>query len=228
MRKIRLSKTELLAILFGVILIALSFWLAVVVRVDPEEAQRFIDSFGILGPVVFIISYILTIVVSPLAGTPFILAGYALFGAWKTFFLVYTSNLIGASINFFIARRFGRPAVRRLAGEKSIKKIDEIANLAGTEALIMFRLFGGGIFDFVSYAIGLTNIGFTIYFLITALCLLPNSLIYFALFQKALSLPPKYSIPIFVFLYLYSISVPALVYRHEKKKLESKKNQKNP
>mgnify|MGYP001053019101 CR=1 FL=1 len=33
----------------------------------------------------------------------------------------------------------------------------------------------------------------------------------------------EYSIPIFAFIYLDAILVPALVYRHEKKKLEARK-----
>ncbi len=39
-----------------------------------------------------------------------------------------------------------------------------MAAVAGIKALAILRLFGGVLFDSVSYAMGLTNISFKIYF----------------------------------------------------------------
>ena len=115
--KIKISKSQILAILIGAILIALSFYLAIRVRFDVEDVQEFVFSFGLLGPVVFIFLYVLQQLISPLPGIPLILAGLALFGLGGTFVLVYLSSIIGAAANFGIARKWGRPAVKKLAGD---------------------------------------------------------------------------------------------------------------
>jgi len=208
MRKLKLMRRCLLPVAFIATIIALSFWLAFVVRVDAEKARRFIASFGVWGPVAFISLYVLQQVFAPLAGTPFLLAGFTLFGTRATFIFVYLSDLIGAAANFWIARVWGRPLVRRLSGERATRKIDEIADLAGVEALVTFRLFGGGSFDYVSYAYGLADMGFRPYLLITALCLLPHLVLFFTVFRDVLTFSSPHAFLILVLLYLYSISIP--------------------
>lgn len=65
-------------------------------------------------------------------------------------------------------RKFGRKLVVKLVGEKPMKEVDGFTSVEGKQVLTISRLFGFPIFEFISYAAGLTNISFKSYFIITA------------------------------------------------------------
>jgi uncharacterized membrane protein YdjX (TVP38/TMEM64 family) len=76
--------------------------------------------------------------------------------------------MVSAAVNFFIARRYGRQAVLRFVGPKTLDEIDQLSRAEETTLLILARIFGYYFFDVVSYAVGLTRIGFRKYIVYTA------------------------------------------------------------
>jgi len=62
-----------------------------------------------------------------------------------------------------------------------------MAAVAGIKALAILRLFGGVLFDSVSYAMGLTNISFKIYFWLTSLLPIPGMLLALYLIEKGMT-----------------------------------------
>ncbi|MFC1625964.1 TVP38/TMEM64 family protein [Patescibacteria group bacterium] len=85
---------------------------------------------------------------------------------------------MSAIINFYISRFLGRKWVIKLAGKDSIKRIDQLTDIMGEKLLIFARLFGFPLYEFVSYAVGFTNMSFKRYFLITAtLSVIPGTLL---------------------------------------------------
>ncbi len=204
------------------VIVALSIWAISTFALTPADVKQIIISHGSLGPLVYIGLYVLTVVVSPLTGAPLVVASLAIFGYSRTLLYTYISNLIGASISFFIARKFGRPVIIKLIGKRDMKKVDEITEMIGVQTLIIFRLTGGGSFDFVSYAAGFTCIGFPIYFLITASCLIPGSLVSYYLLKKVMRLQVFPSTLAFVLLCIQVVLVPAFVYRYQKRKMKPK------
>jgi len=117
---------------------------------------------------------------APLAGTPGVLLGVTVYGIKTGMILLYLASLVSASINFVIARRYGRKWVTKLVGEKSMKEVDEFVTIEGKGALWFGRLLGFPIFEFISYAAGLTTISFKSYMSITAIAtLLMNIIAYF-------------------------------------------------
>lgn len=144
--------------------------------------KEFIVHAGILGPLVFSLLYIFTLIVAPLPGFPVLITGFGVFGITQTVLLNYFLCLIGGSINFYIARKWGRQTIQRLVGKKGLDRIDEHVNEFSTEMLILIRLFDGFLFEWISYAAGLTPMSFTRYFIITAVFSIPYNLIawYFA------------------------------------------------
>lgn len=219
MKRIIKSKKGILLIIGFLVIIGLSVWL-LLSRSALSDIEKAIRSYGSFGPLVFICLYVLSVVVSPVSGAPLLIAGIAIFGPLETFIYAYSSNLIGATFNFFIARKFGRPLVTKLAGRKNMNEIDEIAQMIGVRVLIIFRLLGGGSFDFVSYAAGLTSMNFYVYFLITALGLIPSSLIFYYTLSQAVQLPLIYSLPAFILILILLVVLPAIMYKYQKKKLK--------
>lgn len=181
-------------IYFVVIFVAFNVlaWL-VSVLTKSLELKEFTLSLGIWGPVFLILGTAFGGIFIPMTSLPFLLAGLSLYGFWTTFVTWYLGcSIIAPCVDFWIARKYGRSVVAKLAGKQAIKKIDELANITGVKVLIILRLFGGILFDSISYAAGLTRISFKIYFLLTLVLSVPGMLIILYLVEKGLTISPFY------------------------------------
>jgi len=182
------------------------------------QVQSIVSGFGIWGPVFLTVMIALGGIIVPLTALPFILAGLPLYGFWATLLFFYLGNtIIAPVVDFYIARRWGRPAVAKLAGKKAVNEMDKIAKTAGWEALIPMRIFGGVLFDSISYAMGLTSISFKKYLIITLLCPIPGHLLMFYLFQKGQMVNPVYFAVIVVWGWVAALLTPYLIYRYKSK-----------
>ena len=177
--KILLSKTNLLLVIIALVLI---YFLSAAV---PKEAlQETLEGLGILGPLVLGLILLVTYILAPLNGTPFLLVGFYLYGSNIVFFSSIAAW--GSSIiNFWIARRWGRPLVKKMVGIKNINRIDKLTINYGFLAIFSLRVLTGALQDFVSYAAGLTTIKFTRYFLATSLGMIPGTFLWYRLTLKA-------------------------------------------
>lgn len=143
-----------------------------------EQFRNLIEAAGPFGPLVYIGLKAATYVVAPLSGTPVKLAGGALFGFWEGFILVLIGDMLGASLNFWIARLFRLKGITKLAGKKALKQIDETTrHVGGWRALLVARLLLSSLYDFISYAAGLSSIPFKQFFWISLLAGIPSTLL---------------------------------------------------
>lgn len=163
-----------LILLFGVII--QSYFLD-----DFERIKEIILLYGFLAPLVFIFLIVLGIVFAPISGYLIWLPGFYIFGPEKAIIYAIIGGLIGGSIAFLMARRWGRPIVTKFVGKKEMAKIDEFTNELGIETLWVLRIFGGSFFDLISYAAGLTNLSFKNFFMITFFGSLPMDLLVYLL-----------------------------------------------
>lgn len=138
-------------------------------RFNLEDFRSLVEGLGALGPLAVFAYIVLSHVFAPLGGTPGLLIGLAAFGFVPTLLLTYLASLTSAAINFYLACRYGRRLVAKLAGKKAMGDIDLFTAASGVKVLILSRLFGFALFELVSYAAGLTKINFKKYLLITAL-----------------------------------------------------------
>lgn len=165
----RLNKIKILKI-GAVVLITIFCFVAIRYlwpMFDAVKIEKLAKQFGFFGPLVIVFYIVLSHILAPIAGTPGVLVGAVLFGVPKTVFLIYIAGLISAVINFWISKKLGRIWIKKLAGKKTMKKIDDFVKVFGIKILILSRLFGFALFEVVSYGAGLTTISFKKYFLIT-------------------------------------------------------------
>lgn len=142
-----------------------------------EEFRKLIESGGVFAPLIYIGLKAATYVIAPLSGTPVRLAGGALFGFWEGFAYILIGDILGASLNFYIARIFRVKGITKLAGKKALKQIDETTqHVGGWKALLVARLFLSSLYDFISYAAGLSNLKFKHFFWVTLLAGIPSTL----------------------------------------------------
>jgi uncharacterized membrane protein YdjX (TVP38/TMEM64 family) len=150
-----------------------------------DKLERFVEDAGVLGPAVLMGYVVLAHVIAPLGGLPAFIVGVAVFGLVKTSIYIYAASMLSAVINFYISRRFGRPIVRMLVGNKGINKIDQWSRLLGRRVLLAGRVFALFLFEELSYAAGLTAIKFRDYMAITAVGTALPSLVLMLVFRNA-------------------------------------------
>lgn len=144
-----------------------------------ERIRMWVAGAGTWAPLVFIGLKASTYVIAPLSGTPMKLAGGALFGVWEGLLYTTIGDMLGGSLNFWIARLLGRPAIRRVAGAKAIQQVDDTAaHVGGWRALLVARLVLSSLYDFISYAAGLSKLPFKHYLWVTLVGGLPTGLMY--------------------------------------------------
>lgn len=134
-----------------------------------ERLQALIDEAGPLAPLIYVFIKAVTYIFSPLSSGPIQLSAGILFGLWEGVFYTLIGEVIGGTINFLIARKLGRPVVRRFVGDDGMRQVDQLYHrVGGWRALAYSRLLLFSIYDFMSYAAGLTPLRLRTYILISA------------------------------------------------------------
>ncbi|MBI3282930.1 TVP38/TMEM64 family protein [Candidatus Curtissbacteria bacterium] len=148
-------------------------------QISQEEIQTFLESTGPWAPIVWILAHQLSYILAPVSGFPFLIVGFYLFGD-TTILYNFIVVITGSSINFLIAKRWGRPIVKRLAGEEPLAKIDKFSREYGLGMLFVLRMFLIGLGDFISYAYGLTPIRYTTFIIISAIAMIPGYVLWYS------------------------------------------------
>jgi uncharacterized membrane protein YdjX (TVP38/TMEM64 family) len=187
------------------------------------RVRDWIQGAGVWAPLAYIGLKAATSVIAPLSGTPVKLAGGALFGFWDGAIFVLAGDMLGAVLNFWIARLFRDRGITRFAGKAAIKQIDLLTeNVGGWRALLAARLFLSSLYDFISYAAGLSGLPFRQFFWVSLLAGIPSTLLAAWLGNAAVTNKP--------FLYItFGVSALALLViiftqSHSKSKISQKKS----
>lgn len=129
---------------------------------------------GLWGPLLLIGLMTTAIVASPIPSAPIALAAGAAYGhIWGTVITVIGAQA-GAVIAFSVARSLGAEAMRRRFGDKLTTGLAGSQN-ALTWTVFVSRLLPFVSFDFISYAAGVTAIGFGRFFAATLAGIIPAS-----------------------------------------------------
>jgi uncharacterized membrane protein YdjX (TVP38/TMEM64 family) len=128
--------------------------------IGEENLQRAIEEAGIFAPLLYIALKAATYIFAPLTSGPIQLVAGKLFGnVWLGVVYTLIGEVLGGSISFWIARRFGRPVVLRFVGEEGMKQVEEFYQnrMGGWISLAVARLVLFSVWDFLSYAAGLAK-----------------------------------------------------------------------
>ena len=146
--------------------------------VDVESAREYILSFGVLAPAVSFMLMVLQSLIAPLPAFILTFANAGLFGWVNGAILSWSSAMAGAALCFFLARYLGRDFVEKLTSKSAVEKVDEFFKEYGKYTILVCRLLPFMSFDIVSYAAGLTSMGFWPFFLATGVGQLPATIVY--------------------------------------------------
>ncbi len=171
-------KLLIVAVLIAAVFAALRYFKVDFSGVTIESFKEKIDSFGIWGPVIYIVLYVFR---------PLILFPAAIFSAsagaiWGLEGLIYL--IIGANSSaiaeFLIARYFAREMIEKLIKGK-FSSVDQAVEKKGFVTVLLIRLIPNVPWDVQNLALGLTKVKFRDYTLATLIGILPGSfaLVYF-------------------------------------------------
>lgn len=139
--------------------------------------EKIIEARSLIGMVVYVFVFILSIVLTPISATPLIPIGARIWGIWVTTALSVFGWTVGAMIAFEISRRVGRPFVAKIM---PLKKINRMKKLIPREHIFWTLVFFRAImpFDGLSYVAGLVSwVSPRIFFWSTVLGLTPFCLV---------------------------------------------------
>lgn len=155
-----------------------------------NELKSYINSFGIMAPIVFICMFVAATVLF-VPGLPITVLSGILFGAfWGTAYVIVGST-IGVSLAFIIGRYLGRDFVKRMT-EKNEKmaKLDTYIKEQGDTILIISRLVPIFPFNLQNFAYGVTDIKFSTYIWYSMIFMIPGTFIYTSFGALAYSTVP--------------------------------------
>jgi uncharacterized membrane protein YdjX (TVP38/TMEM64 family) len=87
-----------------------------------EALSAFLARAGILAPIFFMLLQVIQVVIPILPGTLGCLAGVVIFGPVWGFVYNYAGVVVGSTLNFLFARKFGKPFVQGMIPEKAYQK----------------------------------------------------------------------------------------------------------
>ncbi len=140
---------------------------------DISSIVDFINSFGWLSILIFILIVVLEVILAPIP--PFVLyvAGGIIFGAFWGGTITLFGNVLGAVIAFLIARTFGRKIIEKKIDSNFRKRFDKFTKRYGGWALFLIRLNPFTTSDLFSYLAGLSKMKLRTLIISTTLGLIP-------------------------------------------------------
>lgn len=151
---------------------------SVLLKLNVESAKDYILSFGIWAPIISFLLMILQSIAAPLPAFIITFANAGLFGWWQGAILSWVSAMVGAILCFYISKLLGREAVEKITSKFALESVDDFFERHGKYAILIARLLPFISFDLVSYAAGLTSMGFWSFFWATGIGQLPATIIY--------------------------------------------------
>ena len=122
--------------------------------IEPLRTQ--VANMGIWAPLGIFILRGISIILPALPSSAYSLLAGSLLGFQTGYFTILISDMVFCQAAFFIARNYGRAPVRKLVGIKAMKRIESFnQNQLEGNFFLMTGLLMTGLFDFLSYAIGI-------------------------------------------------------------------------
>jgi uncharacterized membrane protein YdjX (TVP38/TMEM64 family) len=159
--------------------------LGILGRGDIAGLKDYIISFGVWAPVVSCFLMVLQALVAPVPSFLITFANGLAFGVFWGWMLSLFGHVLAAAVCFGISRALGRGPVEVLVGKAGLESADRWFARWGVYAVFAGRLVPGVAFDAISYAAGLTRMGFRSFMVATTLGIFPQTFLYSYLGRQA-------------------------------------------
>lgn len=186
MRKINKNKSILkyMIITFIIAIVVYGLYKVNVLKgYGANEIRDYINSFGILSPII----YVALLTLLPLLFFPdsvLVIAGGMIFGLVEGAILTSIGSFLGATISFYISRTLGQNMITKFIKGKGID-FGKYSKQSGLFIILMLRLIPLFPFKVVSYSAGLSDISFKDFTIATIIGSMPGIIVYTNLGDKS-------------------------------------------
>ena len=158
------------------IALAAGFWFvrAQGANLTPEGLRSMLMSLGIWGPITLILALAFLLVIPLVPATLFQIGAGLAFGPLPA--LVYTmiADGLGASIGFWIARRWGSQLIQTRISEQQRSRLSRLTQRVSWRSMLLLRLLPGPAYPLVSFAAGYSSISYRAYLLSSLVGVFPS------------------------------------------------------
>lgn len=203
----KIRKTILTVLLLAVLACLCAY---VGTLVTPQQLQQLISSCGSWAALAYIgLFALLPAFFFPVAVLA--LAGGLLFGLWWGSVYTFLGAIMNCTLMFLLARYAGREQVEQLLQKKLDRRWQErlrgLEGRTGFLLLIILRLIPAVPYNLINYAFGLTAMSFRTYILASAIGIIPGTLAFINIGDKALDVTsPDFWIAIGLLLLLLAVT----------------------
>ncbi len=138
--------------------------------------EFFVQAMGPLG--LFIAMMVQAIIVIIPSEGVIAAAGMFIKPLWSVYLWACLGSIAGASLCFFIAKKGGRPIVKKLLGGDTIKFMDSWVDKWGDKSVLIGRLLPFVPYDPISYLSGVTSMKFKTFAVYNTLGTIPRVILY--------------------------------------------------
>lgn len=143
-----------------------------------------IKSFGLIGPIIFLLLQIVQVVFPVIPGGASCLAGVLAFGPIEGFIYNYVGLSLGSAVAYTLSRNFGLPLIKKLFKQETIDKYLKYIKTKQFEKIFFLGiLLPGAPDDLLCYIAGISELTFK-RFMVIILIGKPLTLIFYSLFVK--------------------------------------------
>jgi uncharacterized membrane protein YdjX (TVP38/TMEM64 family) len=166
----------IVGLVLAVLVAALVIWWRPIYRfvADQEQIRAWVETLGAWAPIAIILLSMIQALLAPIPGQAIEAASGYLYGPWWGTLFPMLGMVIGASITFLLARRFGRPLVIRLVGKQSMARLDDLERRGGAPFFFLIWLLPFAPDDLACVAAGLTPMPFHQFLILMTLGRLPG------------------------------------------------------
>lgn len=143
---------------FGLIVLIVVLGIWFVNRVGIEQIRTNVKQWGTWAFLAVGGLRLTSVIIPALPGTAYSVLAGGLFGFIPGLMTICLADLISCNLSFYLSRRYGRNFIVRLVGDRFMNRIDRLSqrNLENN-FFLMTAFLMTGLFDFVSYGVGLTR-----------------------------------------------------------------------
>ena len=163
-------------LVLAVLIAALAIWWQPIYDfvADPEQLRLWVEGLGPWGPIGIIVLEMIQALLAPIPGQAIEAVSGYLYGPWLGTLFPMMGMVIGSSITFLLARRFGRPLVIRLIGKQSTARLDDLVRRGGAPFFFLIWLLPFAPDDLACVAAGLTPMPFHQFLILMTVGRLPG------------------------------------------------------
>lgn len=142
---------------------------------DTQKFKSWLDSFGAVGKIVFVLIRALQTVVKFIPAEPLEIGSGFTYGVFGGLFYCMLGTFIGSVAIIILTKFFGMKVVRLIVSDEKIKELDFLKNETKlTATLFIIYLIPGTPKDVITYIMGITDYNMLKFLIITSIARIPS------------------------------------------------------